>query len=219
MSLPLETLGWAASWVLGGAIFVLLVRRGVTYVDYYGVTAIYFALATVAVAVPFRHVLLPLAHQLRPIHAVLLAIVVGLHVWVYRWLPRRIPRPEALIRAYPHVYWLRLDPRYNVSKPFEILFQQVLFIALVLILAGTGWNRLVWNGALIVMFGALHVPIIPMVGRYFGLYYLWSSMVAALVFPAVILAAPDGFVYAYLLHWLYYLASSIYFWMRPPASH
>ena len=214
MALPLETLGWMAAWVGVGTIFVLLVRRGVNYLDRYPLTALYFLLATVVVAAPFRGLLVPLLHELRPIHAVLFAIVLGLHVLVYRWLPRRMARPEALIRAHPHIYWLRMDQRYNVSKPVEILFQQILFVSLVLLLERSSMPRIGWNLLLIALFASLHIPIIALVGRYFGLYYLGSSLVAAVLFPAVILSRPDGFVYSYLLHWLYYLASAVFFWMR-----
>jgi hypothetical protein len=217
MTLPLETLGWMASWVAVGAVFVLLVRRRVNYIDRYPITAAYFALATIVVAIPFRPVISPLLHELRPIHGLFFAIVAGLHVLVYRWLPGRVDRPEALIRAYPHIYWLRLDQRYNVSKPFEILFQQTLFVTLVLLLERSGWPRIGWNALLIGLFASLHIPIIPLVRRYFGLYYLGSSIVAAILFPAVILSRPDGFVYSYLLHWLYYLASSVFFWTYAPS--
>lgn len=206
-----------ASWVVVGAVFVLLVRHRVNYIDRYPITAAYFALATVVVAIPFRSVLAPLLHEVRPIHGLFFAVVAGLHILVYRWLPGRMARPETLIRAYPHIYWLRLDQRYNVSKPFELLFQQTLFVTLVLLLDRSGWPRIGWNMLLLGLFASLHIPIIPLVGRYFGLYYLGSSIVGAILFPAVILSRPDGFVYSYLLHWLYYLASSIFFWTFAPS--
>lgn len=206
-----------AAWVAVGVVFVLLVRRGVNYLDRYPITALYFALATIVVATPFRDMLLPLLQELRPFHGVLFLFVLGLHVFVYHWLPRRLRRPGALIHAYPHIYWLRLDQRYNVSKPVEILFQQTLFVSLVLLFERSGMPRLGWNLLLVGLFASLHIPIVPLVGRYFGLYYLGSSIIAAIVFPAVILWRPDGFVYSYLLHWLYYLASAIFFWTRSPS--
>jgi len=216
--MALETLGWMAAWVAVGTVFVLLVRRRVNYLDRYPITAAYFLLATVVVAAPFRELLVPLLHEIHPMHLVLFGIVLRAHVLVYRLLPRRVARPESLIRAYPHIYWLRMDQRYNVTKPVEILFQQTLFVSLVLLLDRSGMPRVGWNLLLVAIFASLHIPIIALVGRYFGLYYLGSSIVAAILFPAIILWRPDGFVYSYLLHWLYYLASAIFFWMRNARS-
>lgn len=217
----IELAGWALLWLAIGTVYVFLVRRGIDYVRQPGWVALYFAAASILAALPFREVLTPRFASLRAWHAALLGLTILFQVAGYRFAARRWPRPERLIRAYPHIYWLPLDPRYHVSKPFEILFQQILVVSLVSLLAARGWSLAAIIAIMIAMFALLHVPIVPLVGQFFGLYYLGCAMLAAIVFPWLILARPDGFVLVYCAHWLFYLCSSLLFrrfpgWARLP---
>lgn len=217
----IEIAGWALLWVATGTVYVLMVRRGIDYVRQPGWVALYFAAASFLVALPFREVLAPRLASLRVGHGILLAVTICLQIVGYRFGARRWTAPASLIRAYPHIYWLPMDPRYHVSKPFEILFQQTLVVSLVSLLATHGWSLAGIIPVMVGVFALLHVPIIPLVGRFFGLYYLGASIIAAVAFPWLILARSDGFVFVYCAHWLFYLLSALSFrrfpgWARYP---
>lgn len=219
----IEICSWALVWLATGTVYVFLVRRGIDYVRQPGWVALYFACASLLAALPFREVLAPRIDALRWWHGALLLLTIFLQVSLYRVGARRWRGSARLIRAYPHIYWLPLDMRYHLSKPFELLFQQTLIVSLVSLLAANGWTVIRIIPVMIGVFALLHVPIIPLVGRFFGMYYLVGSIVAAVLFPAIILAIPDGFVYVYCGHWLFYLASALVFrrfpgWARFPAG-
>lgn len=203
---------WVAIWTAVGAGFVLLVRRGHDYVRGWKVATPYFALASVLVFLVFRETLAPRLTLLGGRHLLGLAAVFLAGLAAHRIAHRRGRPPERRIRQSPHVYWLRMDPRYAVSKSVELLFQQTMLVALVFTLAGGGLSRVAIVSFAMFVFGIVHLPIARLVGRYFGIYYFVSSLLAAVVFPLVILARPDGFVLSYLLHVLYYAGSQLFFW-------
>jgi hypothetical protein len=208
-----QILLWGALWLAGGTLFVLLVRRGMTYVDRPLTIAVFFFVLSVLVALPFRDLLLPRLAELEPVHGVLVLGLVGFQVGTYAVTRRRLPRPERLIDANRHIYFLRMDDRYLVSKSFEILFQQTLLASLVLVLvdAGLSTSRIVI--ACVTLFAVAHVPLLKLVGRVFGVFYIVSAAVAAAVFPLLIAGVEAGIAYSYVLHSLFYTLAGVAFWM------
>jgi hypothetical protein len=94
---------------------------------------------------------------------------------------------------------------YFLPKSVDILFQQLLIVALVLSLStrGYGMRRIALTCAL--LFGSMHV-FLALGGMPTG--YVIRFMVAAaafgLIFPLLIVRVPNGIGYSYMLHWLYY---------------
>ena len=111
-------------------------------------------------------------------------------VWDQSWDP-----PE--VRVATSLYFL--------PKSIEILFQQLLILALVLALAARGHSLRRICGICALAFGSMHV-LLALGGMPTG--YVVRFMVAAtafgLVFPILILKAPNGLAYSYILHWIYY---------------
>lgn len=211
-SVVLPVLLWIALWVLVGAGFVLLVRRGRDYIAAPGTTSLYFGVASVVAGAAFGEWLGPALHGVRAIHlgwfGALLCLQFAAHLVAHR---KGNPRDE-LVRRAPHVYWLRMDWRYLVSKTFEIAFQQTMLVSLVLLLAAHGLSAAQITAIAVPVFGIVHLPIARLVGRFFGFYYLASALVAAAIMPAVVLWKSDGWVYSFTLHFLYYLGSQLAFW-------
>ena len=111
-------------------------------------------------------------------------------VWDQSWDP-----PE--VRIATSLYFL--------PKSIEILFQQLLILALVLALAARGHGLRRICGTCALAFGGVHV-LLALGGMPAG--YVVRFMVAAtafgLVFPILILRVPNGLAYSYILHWIYY---------------
>ena len=203
---------WVATWIAVGAGFVLLVRRGRDYICGWRTTSVYFAGATLLALWLFADPLHPALEALRPFHLLWFLAGTSLQLGGHAFAHRHGRAPERRIREAPHVYWLRMDLRYTVSKTFEILFQQTMLVALVGFLAGAGLSATTIVLVAVPTFGLVHGPIARLVGRFFGAYYFVSSILAAILMPTVILWRPDGFVLSYLLHVLYYLGSQMIFW-------
>jgi hypothetical protein len=97
---------------------------------------------------------------------------------------------------------------YFLPKSIEILFQQLLVLALVLALSRQGvrlWQISVLCAAL---FGAMHVLLIltemPLGGV---LRFTLFATAFGLLMPALFLRVPYGIAVSYGLHWLYYAAT------------
>jgi hypothetical protein len=99
---------------------------------------------------------------------------------------------------------------YFLPKSIEVLFQQLLIVALVLALSAQQCSLLKISVCCTILFGGTHVLLA------FGgvpVRYVIRSMVAGsafgFVFPYFLLRVPNGFAYSYLVHWLYYAVSVV----------
>lgn len=109
----------------------------------------------------------------------------------FEWLPEWGPVRE-LAQA---------NPTYFLPKSFEILFQQILILALVLSLAREGLTLKRISLACGALFGGMHLLLI------FDAV-VWSSVVRlsvvatlfGLIFPVLILRVRNGLAYSYSLH-------------------
>jgi hypothetical protein len=101
-------------------------------------------------------------------------------------------------------------PLYFLPKSIEILFQQLLVVALVLALSAQQYSLRRISVYCALLFGAVHILLV------FGgvpLGYVVRFMVSAtafgFAFPYLLLRVPNGLAYSYMIHWLYYAASVI----------
>ncbi len=96
-------------------------------------------------------------------------------------------------------------PWYFLPKSIEILFQQLLIVALVLALAAQNFSLRKISVCCAVVFGAAHVLLafggapLPYVTRF-----SLSAAAFGFVFPYLILRVPNGLAYSYVVHWAYY---------------
>jgi hypothetical protein len=102
------------------------------------------------------------------------------------------------------------SPWYFLPKSIEILFQQLLVVALVLTLAAENWSLRRISVYCAVLFGTAHILLafgeVPWgyVARFATL-----AAVFGLAFPYLILRVPNGFAYSYVTHWGYYAITVI----------
>ena len=126
--------------------------------------------------------------------AYVLPLLPAIH-WKESWNP-----PDVVIAT----------PWYFLPKSIEILFQQLLVVALVLILSAQQYSirRIsIYSAAL---FGGIHI-LLAFGGVPIG--YVIRFMVAAsafgFIFPYLLLRVPNGLAYSYVVHWLYYALSVV----------
>ena len=107
----------------------------------------------------------------------------------------------------PYSDLLFATPWYFLPKSMEILLQQLLVVALVLELkARFETYKKVLIGYLI-CFGGAHVILFFYIGvpLYYATIMTSGSILSAFIFPRLILNVRGGFVYSYIIHFMFYV--------------
>jgi len=101
-------------------------------------------------------------------------------------------------------------PWYFLPKSIDILFQQLLVVALVLALAAQRYSIRKISVYCAVVFGAAHA-LLAFGGVPLGyvIRFMVSAAAFGFMFPYLILRVPNGLAYSYVLHWLYYAISVV----------
>jgi hypothetical protein len=119
----------------------------------------------------------------------------------------------------PSIHWkeswdppemMRATPWYFLPKSIDILFQQLLVVALVLALAAQRYSLRRISVYCAVIFGAAHA-LLAFGGVPLGyvIRFMISAAAFGFLFPYLILRLPNGLAYSYVVHWLYYAVSVV----------
>ncbi len=141
-------------------------------------------------------------------HVILIGLLGGIMLFALYGLP-----------ALPRIVWtesweppelMRVTAWYFVPKAIEILFQQLLVAALVLILAARRLAVRTISLTCALLFGGMHL-FLAFGGMPIGyvLRFVAAATAFGFVFPQLLLRVPNGFAYSYTLHWAYYLATIV----------
>jgi hypothetical protein len=110
--------------------------------------------------------------------------------WAEPWTP-----PEIVLAT----------PWYFLPKSVEILFQQLLVVAMVVAFSGRQLALWTISVSCALLFGAIHILValedVPL-GYVVRLVIVGTGF--GLVFPYLILRMRNGLAYAYMVHWSYY---------------
>ena len=101
-------------------------------------------------------------------------------------------------------------PWYFLPKSVDILFQQILLIALVRALWANGHSMKLITLFCAVLFGGSHLLLVfdGMPDRYV-LRFTFFATAFALLFPVLILRVRNGAAYSYGFHWVYYAVTIV----------
>ena len=99
-------------------------------------------------------------------------------------------------------------PWYFLPKSIDILFQQLLIVALVLALAAQGYGVRKISVYCAILFGAAHA-LLAFGGVPIGyvIRFMLSAVLFGFMFPYLILRVRNGLAYSYVIHWIYYAVS------------
>jgi hypothetical protein len=96
-------------------------------------------------------------------------------------------------------------PWYFLPKSVDILFQQLLIVALVLALAAQRYSIRKIVACCALAFGGSHVLLaFGDVPWPYVIRFMVAAAAFGVVFPHLILRVPNGLAYSYVVHWLYY---------------
>ncbi|MBV2361507.1 hypothetical protein KUH32_17220 [Thalassococcus sp. CAU 1522] len=173
------------------------------------VYAVYY-LGFTMVAVPlFRHRLRtwhPPAHGVLPIIAVV-GMIVAFTVGI---LPV-LPEIDLSLAPRNPPEFMFADAMYYVAKSFEILFQQLLILTLVLVFHSFGWRMLRIGIVTAALFGLFHLSLVfnGATSFYVARFTIAATCFGAVV-PSLILATRNGATLSFGLHWGFYVADNIF---------
>lgn len=179
------------------------------YMDAPVLYSAYYLCFTGLAALLFRHRLRawqPLAHGVLPVLAVL-GMIAGFTLVV---LPN-LPDIDLTLAPSDPPEFMFADAMYYVAKSFEILFQQLLILTLVLIFFSFGWQILHVGILVAALFGLFHLSLIfnGATGFYVARFTIAATCFGAVV-PSLLLATRSGATLSYGLHWGFYVADNIF---------
>lgn len=205
---------WFLFWFLGWGGFYALPRNRRDYIKNFGIISGYFLIVSLIIMFYFHDILAPIYANLTLLPIVLLGIFFLFIFLQYFFSNKYLRKPvELLEKFYSHIAFLSLDYRFLVSKSFDILYQQLLIIVLVFLLSNLGLNIILISIIFAIMFGFGHIAIIKMYKGFFGKLIFFAAIVSSFLFPYLILNFKYGFVYTYIIHWLFYTNSGLLFWV------
>lgn len=188
-------------------------RFHISYTQGYIIASGYFFIASLLVIYHYHNYFKLLV---QPIEAMPWVILIGLFVLnplTYWFARKKLKRPTDFIYRNDSQNFIKLDYRYLVSKTFEILFQQTCIIVLVSLLAQAGLSLLAIMFLFFLLFGASHLPLFLTGNWIWATYYIVFSALSGFIFPPLILKLSSGFIYSFIIHWLFYTLAGVGFWI------
>ena len=124
-----------------------------------------------------------------------------------------------VLPSLPTVHWkeswtppdmVAATPWYFLPKSIDILFQQLLVVALVLALAAQHYSVRRISACCALAFGLAHA-LLAFGGVPVGyvIRFMVSAAAFGFLFPYLILRVPNGLAYSYIVHWVYYAVSVV----------
>ncbi len=206
---------WIILWSLGWLGFLLLNRKGIDYINKFYISMIYFlSLSILVLAIYWKDFseLVKIEFSIIPFLFVPLLLIIN--ILTYNYIRNNLTKPSKLINENPQLFFLKLDNKYLASKFFEILFQQILIVLLIIWLSKLEFSILGIIVYFTVLFGLGHLYLIYSIGKLFGTIFTIASIFSAIIFPILIVYVPWGFIYSYFIHWMFYISAGLFFWKR-----
>jgi hypothetical protein len=128
----------------------------------------------------------------------------------------RLPELDIAIPPYGDLF--SASALYFLPKSVEILVQQLLIAVLVLILFDKFKSLKSLMLGFSLCFGGAHIALYFLNGANFAYSFLMtaSAFASSLIFPYLIVRVRDGFIYSYMIHYLYYVLLATIFHIFPP---
>lgn len=200
-------------------IFRALIHKGFNHTKHFFLAALYFLATAIVTGVLFNGYVPRVFEGFVFVPVIVLIVVVIAHIALYLYLPKRLNVSKEYFLRYPTRQFLQLDPRRLVFKTADIVSQQLLIVLLVLFLQDAGLRLPQVILAFAIIFSAFHVPLTLFEkGKWPAWYFTAFAMLSAVVFPILILKVQYGFVYSFIIHWVFYTATAVGFWMWRASS-
>lgn len=135
--------------------------------------------------------------------------------WVYRSIKASVGSPEWLTKLYPGQGMLTLEERYIFAKIGDVIFQQCIAGALLLVLYMGGFDYQYITAIFVILFTLAHIYIFATAGFMWGMHFTAYAVLGGFAFPYFIVFVPAGIAYSLVLHMLFYVLSAVFFAKLP----
>jgi hypothetical protein len=139
-----------------------------------------------------------------------LSVVLAIHLL----LPKYWREPEEYFRRHLHRSYLKFSWRRFISKSAEIVAQQVFIVVLVVLLNKLSLTLPQLIAVFCALFAFLHIPLLWLERGHWPMWAFLAAVIGfSIMFPYLILFVPYGFAYNIAIHWLFYTAMAVTFWV------
>jgi hypothetical protein len=204
---------WIVFWFVGWGVLMIIFKKRSDYIKNFIFVSVYYLVVSFIIIFSFRNIFGEIYNKMTIFPLVILLVFFIINFLEFFFSNRFLTKPIKFIEKFSEVTFLRMDYRYLISKSFDILFQQLLIIVLILIMYKSGMGIILITVIFSFLFGFGHVPIIKIHKTFFGYFYLAASLFSSFLFPYLIIHFKYGFIYTYIAHWLFYTNSGIFFWI------
>lgn len=205
---------WSAIWLISWSIWIfLLVKKDINYINAPLKTIFYFlALSIITFTLYYNNLYtffsnLPL--KLFPVYFVVIYTLLTIGIYYFS---KKIFGKKLLTSHYKkRVFTGMMDYRFLIAKSFDISFQQLFFLCLILSIKKTTssfWIIVLISG---IIFGLVHIPLLKTKHNILSTYFVIFSFFAGFIFAFLMLFLPFGFIYSYFLHWSFYIIIGVIF--------
>ncbi|MEK7544778.1 MAG: hypothetical protein AAB551_01470 [Patescibacteria group bacterium] len=211
-------LTWATIWIVSwGVFFWFMHKKNADYIQHFLLTAIYFLCVAIFTSLIFRDHIVRAIQNFTATPFIVLGFVILAHIILYIYIPKYLREPKEYFEKYPKRQYLKIDKRRLVSKSLDILSQQIFVVLLVMFLQDASLSLHQIIIAFAIIFGLVHAPLIVVErGTWPSWYFTVFSILSAIIFPTLILKVQYGFVYSYIVHWVFYTFTAVGFWLIFP---
>lgn len=179
----------------------------------------YFSFWTGVVSVFFGKELWVLFGQISLIgYLILFILLFIIFPYIYRTMKSHVGSPEWLREVYPSEGMLTLEERYIFAKIGDVIFQQSIAGAMLVVLVSQGFEYQHVTAVFLVLFVLAHVYIFATAGLMWGMHFTAYAVLGGFAFPYLIIFVPAGIAYSIVLHMLFYVLSAVFFAKLPHPS-
>lgn len=212
-----ELVAIALLWVASFLMFEFLpayVGYPLSYGAHPFLSALYYAAWLGAVLAFYPHSLERLKPSFKGAWWVPLTVVVVCTIAFYVYaIPLLTTTAEisSIVAAHPDAPFFSYGPLYFLPKTVEILFQQVLIIETIILIFSFFGTILRTSITFGITFGLLHTLSVLHVPSDVSMATIVVAVLSGAVLPYLVLKVPNGVVYSFGLHWLFYILLALHF--------
>jgi hypothetical protein len=208
----LQIIGIAFIWFIVWAFFiVVLQKQGVDYSNNYVITSVYFMLVITGLSSVFRKEIGAYIETFTPRDLLIVSVFSASMALIYFLANQFLVIPSGIdVSTLP--FAVRIQESFLVSKAFEIMFQQTIFIVSIYYIFDNNVSK--WKD--IFLFGIftllIHVPVL-LVPDSMSIILLSVSFFAGIIFSYCITRFKKGFIYSFMIHYGFYILLGVLYWL------
>jgi hypothetical protein len=208
----LQIIGIAIVWFAVWAFFILVLeKQGIDYSNHYVITSLYFMLVIAAISAVFRRQIGAYIESFSPKDLLIVSIFSALMALIYFLVNHFIIASSGInLNLLPTS--VRMQESFLVSKAFEIMFQQTIFIVSIYYIFDnkvSNWKDIFLFGLFVLL---IHIPLL-IIPDFMSYIIISVSFFAGIIFSYCITRFKKGFIYSFMVHYGFYVAIGAAYWL------